>query len=117
MQKYCGVRGLVGEPVSAICFVHDYVELHFDGSILRCLVGPVLETAEFRIRFPDAGSRDGLCSLIGQSVQTISLDDHEEMEVGFSSGAKLIVPLDLAHRTTPEAMHFVPRSGGPIQVW
>jgi hypothetical protein len=117
MQKEIQLQDLMGEPVSAVCFVQDYVELHFDGPILRCLIGPVLNSAEFNGKFPENGSRDALCSLIGQSVQTLSLDDYEKLEVVFASGATLVVPLDSANRTIPEALHFVPRVGGPIQVW
>lgn len=111
------LRDLEGEPVSAVCFVQDYVELHFDGPILRCLVGPVLKTHAFEGVFPDNGSRDALCSLIGESIRRLALVDEEELEIEFSSNSKLIVPLNPARRYGAEAMHFVPRVDGPIQVW
>ena len=94
MQKEIQLQDLMGEPVSAVCFVQDYVELHFDGPILRCLIGPVLKSSEFNGKFPEIGARDALCSLIGQSVQALSLDDYEKLEVKFASGATLVVPLD-----------------------
>jgi hypothetical protein len=31
---------LVGEPLNALSFVMDYVELQFNGSYLRCLAEP-----------------------------------------------------------------------------
>lgn len=117
MQKEVQLQDMMGESVSAICFVQDYVELHFDGPILRCLIGPVLKSAGFNGMFPENGSRDALCALIGQPVQTLSLDDHEKLEVKFASGTTLVVPLNQVNRTSPEAMHFIPRVGGPIQVW
>ena len=56
---------LLGEPLSAVSFVMDYVELHFNGSYLRCLVPPVVEQGGRVARFPEPGSRDALCALIG----------------------------------------------------
>lgn len=117
MPNALQLQDLVGKPLSSICFVQDYVELHFDGSILRCLVGPILKLDRLDVIFPENGSRDALCSLIGQAIQRLSLDDDVNLEVEFSSGHTLIVPLDPKHRNVPESMHFVPRIGGPIQVW
>jgi len=31
LQKADGIRRLLGLEVSAVCFVRDYVELHFEG--------------------------------------------------------------------------------------
>lgn len=35
-----GLRHLVGLEVSAVSFVRDYVELHFDGPVLRAVSDP-----------------------------------------------------------------------------
>jgi hypothetical protein len=40
------IEDLVGEEISGICFVRDYVELHFDGPVLRILTRFCLITPE-----------------------------------------------------------------------
>ena len=119
MTKELQVTDLIEMSVSSVCFVMDYVEIHFDGPILRCLSDPILVTDAEEWTFPEAGSRDALCSLIGQRAQEVKLDDARAMEMRFESGVRLIVPLDLdaTKGKGPEAMHFVPIVGGPIQVW
>jgi hypothetical protein len=59
---------LAGCELSAVCFVRSYVELHFDGPVLRLLAPPVISTQEQSFEFPVEGSRDVLCALIGQTV-------------------------------------------------
>lgn len=117
MPNELQLQDVIGQPVSSVCFVQDYVELSFDGPILRCLVGPTLKGNKLDMTFPENGSRDAICSLIGQVVQRLTLDDGVKLEVEFSSGLILTVPLDPKSRNGPESMHFVPRIGGPIQVW
>jgi hypothetical protein len=62
-------QDLVGFELSAICFVRDYVELHFDGPILRSLAAPAVVLRGRRIEYPETGSRDALCGLIGRTVE------------------------------------------------
>lgn len=117
MTSEMQLHQLQGVAVSAVCFVQDYVELHFDGPILRCLAGPLLKSGSFAGAFPDAGTRDALCSLIGQTVINVSLKDKLQLEMEFSTGTSFTIPLDPRRRSGPESMHFVPQIGGPIQVW
>jgi hypothetical protein len=34
---------ILGEPLSAVAFVRDYVEFHFDGPVLRAISNPRVE--------------------------------------------------------------------------
>ena len=44
---------LVGEPMNAVSFVMDYVELGFNGSYLRCLEPPtVMRSGVQPVSFP-----------------------------------------------------------------
>jgi hypothetical protein len=70
---------LLGEPLNAVSFVMDYVELHFNGSYLRCLVPPVVERGGGVARFPEPGSRDALCAQIGAEVRAIRAADGGEL--------------------------------------
>ena len=58
-------ESLVGEEFNAVAFVMDYVEFDFNGPILRALSPPRLEHEGGIFTFPEPGSRDALCSLIG----------------------------------------------------
>jgi hypothetical protein len=111
------VTDLVGARLNAVAFVMDYIELHFDGPIVRSLARLTL-TREGRVqRVPEVGARDGLCECIGAIVRQITLRDAISLQIELSNGATIEISLDNASRIGPEAMHFVPEIGGPIQVW
>jgi hypothetical protein len=44
------LRFLVGEPLNAVSFVMDYVELGFNGSYLRCLEPPTVIRSRSPVR-------------------------------------------------------------------
>jgi hypothetical protein len=108
---------LVGEPLNAVSFVMDYVELHFNGSYVRCLAPPVVERGGRVGRFPEPGSRDALCTLIGAEVRAIRAVDGGELRVEFSDGALVTVSLSHEGRDSPEALHFHNRDTGETQFW
>ena len=104
---------LVGEPISEISFVMDYVEVHFNGSYLRFLEPPTVRLAEKpALTFPNAGSRDALCALIDATLIGIEADDETELVATFSNGATLQVTLAYANRSDAEALHFHNRVTG-----
>jgi hypothetical protein len=111
------VDNLVGEQLSAVCFVQDYVELHFDGPVIRALTNPVVEVGGQRFTFPAQGSRDALCSLIGRGVTRVQLQDTVALTVHFEGGGTIAVPLDADSCRGAEAMHFQESSTGALQVW
>jgi hypothetical protein len=109
---------LRGEQLSAVSFVMDYVELHFDGSYLRCLEPPtVVRRDALPVTFPAAGSRDALCSVIGAAVQAIQAVDGGELRVDFSDGTLITASLSHEARSGPEALHFHNRNNGETQWW
>jgi hypothetical protein len=114
---------LVGEELNIVAFVMDYVEFHFNGPILRAISNPVVEHAGRRVRFPDTGSRDALCALIGTEVLAVEERDHDRIELRTTGGHVLTIPLDDASYRGAEAAHFVPaddrgrlQAGGMI-IW
>ena len=116
-ERNISINDLVGMEVSGISFVRDYVEIHFDGPILRCISNLTLESEEWQFTFPESGSRDSLCQLINQTIESIDLDENTMLKAKFSGGYELVVPLDQESRRGPEAMHFVPGINEPVQVW
>lgn len=117
-------ENLVGDELSAVAFVRDYVEFHFDGPVLRALSDPLVRTdAGDEAQFPDPGSRDALCALIGRTVQAVRVasrqdsptkDDRIEFDV---NDATVVIPLGADRRVGPEAAHFIPsRPDGSLRL-
>jgi hypothetical protein len=111
---------LAGSELSAVCFVMDYVEFHFNGPVVRSLSSPVvIEEREQRV-FPDPGSRDALCGLIGRSVVEAS-DDPDQLLIRFAGDAELQIPKS-DPEAGAEAAHFIPmvegtRDGASMVIW
>jgi hypothetical protein len=85
---------LQGEQLSSVAFVMDYVELNFNGPLLRSYSGPVSSTKSGRLRFPEPGSRDALCTLIGQNVAGIDFEEQRGLSLTFESGDQLHILFD-----------------------
>ena len=99
---------LVGEPLNIVSFVMDYVEFHFNGPRIRALTNARVRIDGRDHEFPDAGSRDALCSLIGEEVREIQLKDSQHLKLTFASGKRLLIPLDNDSYIGPEALHWHP---------
>lgn len=110
------ISDLIGEEVSAVSFVRDYVEFHFDGPILRSLSNPTALVDGVEYRFPGPGARDALCRAIGSTVRALQLEEDRDLRLT-TDICEITIPLDEKHLRGPEAMHFVPKWNGPIQVW
>jgi len=108
---------LIGEEISAVSFVRNYVEFLFDGPILRSLSNPSVWSEGIEYKFPDAGSRDALCRLIGAKVVYVDLEEDHALNIVTSNDCRLLIPLAVDHLCGGEAMHFVPEGEGSLQVW
>jgi len=111
------IESLVGESLSAVSFVMDYVQIHFDGAVITALTNPTVEFGEQQWRFPGPGSRDALCSLIGATVSRVSVVPETAIELLFTTGQRLVIPLDWGSRLGPEAAHFRDGVRGALQIF
>lgn len=113
------LRDIIDEQLSAVSFVQDYVELHFDGPILRVYTSPTISTDGRQFRFPDAQSRDALCSAIGNIVRDVVIEEHSHIVICFSSGREITVPIKETGYTLPEAFTFQtePFDSPVLEVW
>jgi hypothetical protein len=100
-----------------VCFVMDYLELHFNGSILRALEAAVMETPGGRWIFPQFGSREAMCDLIGAIVVDVAVDDTRSIDLRLDGDRVFTIPLDAERGVGREAAHFVPGLNRPIAVW
>jgi hypothetical protein len=119
MKSVARPDDLIDEELSAVCFVRDYVELHFDGPILRALA-PLRFTSHSgrdMIAQGAAGWRDDLCSLIDLEVEDVIMDENKAITLRFIGGDQITIPLDPESRVGLEAAHFVPYPRAPLIVW
>jgi hypothetical protein len=105
------LEDLVGCELGTVAFVRDYVEFQFDGPILRSLAPPVVVVGGFRHEFPQAGSRDVLCELIGRLVAGAA-ELPDRLSVSFAGGAVVEIPRSSSKDTLFEVAHFIPTVGG-----
>ncbi len=105
---------LIGQRVSAVCFVSNYVELHFDGPILRSLADPSVTVDGERHRFPERGSRDALCGLVGREVR-IAEDRDDALSLFLTGDAEFHIP-KASRDAGPEIAHYVPAVVGRLDV-
>lgn len=117
MIRETKLKEVIGQPMSAVSFVQDYIEFHFDGKVFRALSAPTVCVRGAVIVFPETGSRDALCMLIGKKVADIIVQEDKLIEIYFHESGVIRVPLSKDSRLGPEAAHFVPGENEPIEVW
>jgi hypothetical protein len=100
------LRLLLGREASAVCFVRDYVELHFDGPVLRALSNLFGLYGCRGWRFPAQGSVELMRSFIGKTVDDYELFPDRLLAVDFGEH-RFAIPLDQASRVAPEGAHLI----------
>ena len=80
-----------GRVLRSVQFRSQTVELDFGGIRLAVNGNPVTLCRGQRIRFPDAGARDALCSLIGDRVSSVRSTSADRVEIVFASGCELVM--------------------------
>lgn len=111
------LASLIGEELSAVIFVADYILFDFNGARLTVFSRPVVEVRGHRERFPEHGSRDALCALIQQEVSGASARDGDSIEIIFRSGAHLLISVKPGTYDGPEAATFSHPSAQGLLVW
>ena len=111
------LQNLVGEQLSSVIFVADYVQFDFNGPVFTAYSNPTAVHQGKPARFPDPSSRDMLCALILQQVQAVIELENERIELTFESGDQLVVRLDPASFRGPEAATFADPKVAGLRVW
>lgn len=111
------LEDLVDEQLGGIHFVQDYVELYFDGPIVRCLQWPILVFNGKRIASDMQGYRDEICQMIGTQVDEVEIIEGDCIKIVLRNGWLIEVPIDTESSSYPESAHFVPGIDKPVQVF
>ena len=101
-----------GEPLTAVEFVEDFLQLRFGEPLLRLFVWPdVADPDGISIGYGQPGYRDALCSVIGETVTTADLEEGRSLTVEFENGTVLALSLREEDLDTPEAGSFTDADG------
>jgi hypothetical protein len=79
-----------GRVVRSVQFRAQSIELDFGGIRIGLNGSPVIVCRGQRARYPDAGSRDALCALIGDRVESVRSTAPDRVEIVFQSGCELV---------------------------
>lgn len=101
-----GLQLLTGLGVSAVSFVRDYVELHFDGPVLRVLSNPLGVYGGREWHFPAPGSLDLMRCYIGKTVDACEEDPGRILTLHFGEH-RFGIPLDDGLSLGPESAHLI----------
>ena len=101
------------EPLSQVVFVHDYLQLVFQGRAFTLYNLATYSNGSIELRQGQPGFCDALVSLIGQNARADALAD--SLLLQFSNGSVVSVPVSGADARGPEAWQFG-QVGGPYVV-
>jgi hypothetical protein len=103
---------LIGEQLSSVIFVQDYLQLDFDGNILTCYLWPEVEIDNKVFKYGDIDFRNKLCSIISKIVRSLTIREGVSMQIIFESDDKILLSLDPTNQTVPEIAMFNDSDGG-----
>ena len=83
------VSAIEGEELKAVEFVEDYLQLRFGAPLLKLYDWPHVLLTDFSVGFGEPEYRNALCSLIGETVSTASLEEDDALTIEFESGVVL----------------------------
>ena len=111
------LRSIVGEQLSSVEFVQDYVQLHFDGRTLTAYTRPTVATGEDHSAWGQPGFRDALCERIARTVCSVAVSTGQEIRIAFDDGSSVAISLRPEDYSGPEAAMFQNPLDGTWDVW
>jgi len=97
---------IVGEKLSAVVFVMDYIQLQFDGFVLTILNPITVFDKGISVVSGNTQFRNLLCDQITKVVKTIECRENEGLIVEFEDSAKISVSLKPEQYSGSEAVIF-----------
>ena len=99
---------LIGEQLSSVTFVQDYVQIDFDGNGFTLFVWPTVFSNGEILKFRDIEYRNELCGQIAKTLKNVTFADKKLLELTFSDDSKISVPLnqDNPEITGPEILTY-----------
>ncbi len=101
------LQEIVGEKLSAVTFVMDYIQLAFDGPMITAYTWPTVQAGDRTFRRGDPSYRDELCARVATDVVAVRVP-RDSIEIMFADGSTIRISLraeDLSEGV-PEAARF-----------
>jgi len=115
-QSDLALAGIVGARLTSVQFVMDYLILGFDAKgALTTLVWPEVAKGSEVTRFGAIDYRNRLCELIGIVVHAATMRANDVIEIRFSGGSELRIPLSAPEGEGERAILTGP--GHFLKVW
>lgn len=113
-QNKPSIERIVGEQLSAVVFVQDYLQLQFDGPCLTLLTWPIVKTGGGRFEYGMPKYRDVLCECIAKIVTQAQIKESEEISIQFDNGSALLISLRPEHNSSAETAIL---TNNPEEIW
>ena len=110
------IKILEGERLSSVVFIHDYVQLGFDGTGLTINASLTVVTGGKSYKKGEPCYRDALCERIGQTVRRAFTVTGKQIVIQFENDSEIIISLRPEDQVSPEAAVLYSDSQ-PICVW
>jgi hypothetical protein len=82
---------LTGRRVSSVRFHVRAMEIDFGGLVVEVSGNPIVTAGPKRFRYPETGSRDAICALIGTRVERMRFTQGDRTEIRFDTGWELAI--------------------------
>jgi len=106
---------LIGEQLSAVSFIMDYLQLQFDAFVLTVLTPLSVNTGSSSDRLGDLPYRDALCERIARNVNEVDLAS-DYLRITFDDGANFDISLKDEDYVGAEAINFQFPEEGRMQL-
>ena len=83
---------VVGHRLTSVRFRAQTVEFDFAGVVVESRGHPTVLSGSQRFRYPEEGSRDALCRLIGATVDRMRVSKSDDIELTLDDGSGLVLP-------------------------
>jgi hypothetical protein len=97
---------IIGEELSAVEFVQDFLVLQFEGPSVTFYVWPYVMTDDASVAYGEPGYRDALCAQIGENVVQALLEEGSSITVEFENGIIFGASLREEDLLSPQAGSF-----------
>jgi hypothetical protein len=97
---------LIGRQLSSVEFVHDYLQLRFDGPCLTAVTYPRVRVGQLWWAWGKPGYRDQVCDRIGKVVTRAVSNEGQELCIEFDDGACITISLSPDDYRAAEAVIF-----------
>jgi hypothetical protein len=80
------VSAIIGEELTAVEFVQDFLQLRFAASLFTLYAWPHVLFPDFSVAYGEPEYRNALCAQIGEKVVAASLEESDALTIELENG-------------------------------